>query len=171
MKELILLAALITLSACGIQTHTQKPVSDLKTSESIVFTYSNRVVIDSFHVTKIDTALNLFKAESLVGIKVSGSILKQQGKPNQFDYFENICFIEKTDLDGKKISIEIVPNLKTSDKKKRSEKSKVKYTVLDDRTNFEFYLEKKVITTGFGGYVVEFICGDKRENICLIRRK
>lgn len=172
MKATLTVLLLIFLAACGIQTHTRQPEGDLKTHTQEIPVIDNRVHIESLEITKIDTTLNLFKAESLVGVNVSGYILHSEKATSTLDAFENVEFVETVNSSNHDVHIAIVPVLgKKHGKKSNAPKTAVKYTTLSDKTTFEFYVEKKIFTTGFGGYQVHFSCGEQIQSIGLVRKK
>lgn len=161
------------MTGCFIQTKTRKPESDLKTQTQTIYKIDNRVQVFTIEIVKIDTTLNLFKGESLIGITVKGQIIKENNS-SAVDYFDNLDFIETIDNQGRQMIIEIIPTLKTtipSLKKSKPRKTKVKYNYLQDKTMFEFYVEKKIYTPGFGQYQIDVTCGQKKETIRLFRRK
>jgi hypothetical protein len=176
MKTTILLILTIlfltSLTGCFIQTKTRKPESDLKTQTHTIYKIDKRVQVDAIEVSKIDTTLNLFKGESLIGITVKGHISKANN--SAIDYFEDLDFIEAVNNHSRLQTIEIVPTLKTTNpnlKKSKPTKTKVKYNYLSDKTEFEFYVEKKIYTPGFGQYQIDIVCGQNKETIWLFRRK
>jgi hypothetical protein len=171
-RQILIILLLATLTSC-IQTKTRKPKSDLATQTQTVYKIDKRVQIDSMEIVKIDTTLNLFKGEFLIGIKVNGHIDKANNSV-AIDYFKDLKFIETIDNHGREISINIVPTLRTTNpnlKKSKRTKTKVKYNYLADKTEFAFYVEKKVFTHGFGMYQINLTCGQRIETISLTRRK
>ncbi|MDQ3189967.1 MAG: hypothetical protein M3Q58_00070 [Bacteroidota bacterium] len=161
------------MTGCYIQTKTRKPESDLKTQTQTIYKIDKRIQIAVVEIIKIDTTLNLFKGESLIGITVKGQISKANIS-TAVDYFDNLNFIETSDNHGRQVTIEIIPTLKTTNpnlKKSKPRKTKVKYNYLADKTEFEFYVEKKIFTLGFGQYQIDIACGQKNETIWLFRRK
>ena len=161
------------MTGCFIQTKTRKPKSDLKTQTQTIYKIDKRVQVDAIEINKIDTTLNLFKGESLVGITVKGQIAKANNS-STVDYFDDLNIIETIDNQSRQQTIEIIPTLKTTDpnlKKSKPRKTKVKYNYFADKTEFEFYLEKKIYTLGFGRYQIDIACGQKKETIWLFRRK
>lgn len=162
-----------TLTGCFIQTKTRKPKSDLNAQTQTIYKIDKRVQVETIEVVKIDTTLNLFKGESLIGITVKGQISKANNS-SAIDYFDDLNYIETIDNQSKQQTIEIVPNLKTTNpnlRKSKPRKTNVKYNFLSDKTEFEFYVEKKIYTLGFGQYQIDVACGLKKETIWLFRRK
>ena len=173
-KNIATLFILTFLTGCYIQTKTRKPENDLKITTQKVSAIDEKIQVDTIIITKIDTTLNLFKAESLVGIIVRGKF-RTPTDSAAITYFDNIRFIESSNFNNKHIRIDIVPGMKTSIlSKKKAEliRNKVKYNYLSDgNTEFEFYIEKKIYTTGFGSYQIDFTCGQQGKTIYLFRRK
>jgi len=172
-RHLLTLLILVFLTGCFIHTKTRKPKSDLKTQTQTIYKIDKRVQFDAIEINKIDTTLNLFKGESLVGITVKGQITKANNS-SSVDYFDDLNFIETIDNHNRLQTIEIVPTLKTTNpnlKKSKSKKTSVKYNYLADKTEFEFYVEKKIYTPGFGQYQIDIVCGQKKETIWLVRQK
>lgn len=173
-KYILTLLILTFLTGCYIQTKTRKPKSDLKTKTQTVYTIDNRIQVDTLIIIKIDTTLNLFKAESLVGITVKGKFRKTADSTT-ISYFDNLTFIESVNHQNKYIHIDIVPNMKTfpiAQKKAEKIKNKLKYNYLSDGTvEFEFYTEKKIFTTWLGRYKIDFTCGQQSKTIYLFRSK
>ncbi len=173
-KYILMLFILTFLTGCYIQTKTRKPESDLKTKTQTVSVIDEKIQVDTIVITKIDTTLNLFKAESLVGITVKGKFHTPMSSAT-ITYFDNIRFIESRNINNKRIRIDIVPGMKTSHlsmKKAEQIKNKVKYNYLSNGdTEFEIYLEKKIYTTGFGAYRIDFTCGQQNKTIYLFRSK
>ncbi len=171
-RQILIILLLASLTSC-IQTKTRKTKSDLTTQTQTVYKIDKRVRIDSMQIVKIDTILNLFKGESLIGIKVNGHIDKANNSAS-VDYFDDLKFIETIDNHGREITINIVPTLRTTNpnlKKSKQTKTKVKYNYLADKTEFVFYVEKKVLTYGFGMYQIDLTCGQRIQTISLTRRK
>ena len=161
------------MTGCFIQTKTRKPKSDLKTQTQTIYHIDKRVQVDAIEIIKIDTTLNFFKGESLIGITVKGQIANANESAS-LDYFDDLNFIETIDNHSRQQVIEIVPTLKTTNpnlKKSKPRKTKVKYNRLADKTEFELYAEKKIYTLGFGQYQIDIMCGQKKETIWLFRRK
>ena len=172
-RHILTLLILAFLTGCFIQTKTRKPKSDLKTQTQTIYHIDKRVQVDAIEIIKIDTTLNLFKGESLIGITVKGQIANANESAS-LDYFDDLNFIETIDNHSRQQVIEIVPTLKTTNpnlKKSKPRKTKVKYNRLADKTEFEFYVEKKIYTHGFGQYQIDIMCGQKKETIWLFRRK
>jgi hypothetical protein len=161
------------LTRCFIQTKTRSPQSDLKTQTQTIYKIDKRIQVDTINIIKIDTALNLFKGESLIGITVKGQISKENNSSN-IDYFDGLYFVETIDNHNRQQIIEIVPILKTSNPnlhKSKPRKTSVKYNYLANNTGFEYYVEKKIYTLGFGQYQIDIACGQKKETIWLFRQK
>jgi len=73
-RHILTVFILVSLTGCFIQTKTRKPKSDLKTQTLTVYKIDERVQVETIQITKLDTTLNLFKGESLIGITVKGTI-------------------------------------------------------------------------------------------------
>lgn len=174
-RHILTVFILASLTGCFIQTKTRKPKSDLKTQTLTVYKIDERVQVENIQITKLDTTLNLFKGESLIGITVKGTIktvIDPELKSKY--YFDKLDFVETIENFGRQITIEIIPFLKKTNpnlKKDKPTKNNVKYKQFADKTEFEFYCEKKVITPGMGKYQIGFVCGQKKETIWLFRRK
>jgi hypothetical protein len=173
-KHILSLLILTFLTSCYIQTKTRKPESDLKTKTQTVIAINECIHVDTIIITKIDTTLNLFKAETLVGITVKGKFNTPMNSAT-ITYFDNVTFIESSNPYDTHIRIDIVPSMKTSLLSKKSEKiqHKMKYKSLSNGdVAFEFYVEKKIITPHIGAfYQIDFSCGEKSNTIYLFRRK
>jgi hypothetical protein len=172
-RYFLTLLLIVFLTGCFIQTKTRKPKSDLKTQTHTIYKIDKRIQIDSIKIIKIDTTLNLFKRECLIGIAVKGEIDNAKNT-SAIDYFDDLDFVETIDNQTRQQSIEVIPILKMTNpnlKKSKPRKTKVKYNYLSNKTEFEFYVEKKIYTPGFGQYQIDIECGEKRETLWLFRRK
>ncbi|HSY62485.1 MAG TPA: hypothetical protein VK796_11445 [Cytophaga sp.] len=162
------------MTGCYIQTKTRKPESDLKTKTQTVSAINECIHVDTIIIKKIDTSLNLFKAEALVGITVKGKFHTPMSSAT-ITYFDNVTFVESSNLNDKHIRVDIVPHMKTSLLSKKAEEiqHKIKYKSLSNGDiAFEFYVEKKIITPHIGAcYQIGFICGAKSNTILLFRGK
>jgi len=172
-RYLLPLLILAFFTGCYTQTKTRKPKSDLKTQTQTISIIDKRVQVDAIEIIKIDTTLDLFKGEALIGITVNGKIAKSNNSAS-VDYFDELNFIERIDNEIRQQTIEIVPNLITTNpdfKKSKPKKTEVKYNYLTNKTEFELYLEKKIYTPAFGQYQIDIVCGGRKETIGLFRRK
>jgi hypothetical protein len=160
-------------TGCSIQTKTRKPAGDLKTQTLTIYPLDERVVVEAIEVLKIDSTLDLFKSEALIGIKVKGHITKSE-KLSGKDYFDGLNFVETINNNGNKQLIEVIPSLKTTnpnDKKSKLKSTGVKYNYLGDKTEFELYVEKNIIAPNLGKHEIDIVCGRQKETIVLWRRK
>ncbi|MFM2000204.1 MAG: hypothetical protein RL204_2151, partial [Bacteroidota bacterium] len=117
--------------------------------------------------------LDLFKNEALIGITVKGHITKSE-KLSGTDYFDVLNFVETINSTGNQQLIEVIPLLKTTnpnEKKSKLKSTSVKFNYLVDKTEFELYVEKKIITPNIGQHKIDILCGQQTEPIVLWRRK
>jgi hypothetical protein len=158
-----------------IRTKTRKPKSNIKTYTKTITKIDSRIQVESIDIEKIDTETSFLKNETLIGITLIGKICNVNTLG--IVYFESLNFIETIDNHLKQITIEIIPSLKwihPSEKNKKNLKlatSKVKYNYLPDVTTFEFYVEKSIVLSGFGNYLIDIQFAQKKETIKLVRYK
>lgn len=171
--SILCLVALVNFTGCYIQTKTRKPKGDLKTHTQTNYKLDERVVVEQIDIVKIDTMLDLFKNEALIGITVKGHITKSE-KLSGTDYFDGLNFVETINPTGNQQLIEVIPLLNTTnpnDKKSKPKSSSVKFNYLVDKTEFELYVEKKIVTPNLGQHKIDILCGQLRKSIFLWRRK
>ncbi|HOY31394.1 MAG TPA: hypothetical protein PKW80_05910 [Bacteroidales bacterium] len=131
-----------------------------------------RVHIDSIKTVNIDTALNLFNENPLIGITIKGHIDKsiKDTISKAIDYIDKLICNEKIVYYKHKISINIIPTIDTIEKSKLPRTS-TKYNYLADRTEFEFYFVSKTMPPSSGHYKFHITCGQQRQKIVVMIRK
>jgi len=156
-----------------IRTKVRKTRSDLKTNTYTIYALDKKIHVDSIAVKKIDTETSFLKNESLIGITLVGKVYNTDNT-NTFNYFDSLTFLDTVDNQLKHISIEIIPTLKSvlpNQKESKLANTKVKYNFLSNATQFEFYVEKVIVFSGFGNYSIDIKCAESKATIELFRYK
>ena len=174
-KTALIVLFLPILSGCILQGKTRKPESDLETQTKRIYRIDDRIYVEEMRIEKLDTALNLFKGEALIGITVKGAINFDNDSELDIKYYiEKLDFIEKPGSSEEPISIELIPFIRavnSNAKRQKPPKNDVKYDRLTGKTEFEFYVENQITQLSFGKNQIDIICGQKRETILLWRPK
>jgi hypothetical protein len=174
-KTALLVLTFPILSGCILQNKTRKPNSDLETQTKRIYRIDDQVVVEELLIEKLDTALNLFKGEALIGITVKGAINVDSDSELDIKYYiEKLDFIEKPGSSAEPISIELIPFLKSINstaKRPKPPKNDVKYKRLAGKTEFEFDVEKRITQLNFGKNKIDITCGQIQETVLLWRPK
>lgn len=150
---------------------TRKPKSDVPTFSHKIFNIDPKITISAIEIIPIDTQLDFYKTQILVGIRINGHI-DQTTSGAVFKGIHQVYFYENDQTNPFSLSIEIVPVLQTQYLASATQQPPAaNYTFSNNKAQFDVYVEEIINIHTFGPIEITWKCGNAIQKIKLFRYK